>query len=375
MKLVYTSPVPYRSFTQRPHRFVQFFNERSGGRTLWIDPYPGRLPRVADLHKASQRAYHRPTEAVETCAAVGADPLMGPAVFRQLAWRRVLARVKRFVDGCDWLLVAGRPSYLALHLLQNTAPKASCYDAMDDFPEFYSGLSRWLSRRIEGRIANSVDAILVSSDALLRKFTRQGFAAELLRNGLDPSPEAAPDRARPQLVFGYVGTIGAWFDWQLLAAMARDLPEVLFQLIGPVLAPAPSLPANVRLCGERPNEELPNRLRRFTAGLIPFKINRLTAAVDPIKYYEYRSAGLPVISTRFGDMAVRGTDQQVHLVDQRTDFQDLLRQIRAHAGVSCEALRGFQAENSWRSRFASSRFFNTQVFKAHGGELGRAFAL
>lgn len=365
MKLVYASPVPYRSFTQRAHRFVQFFNERSGGRTLWIDPYPGRLPKIADLHRASQRVHHRRTEAVETCSPLGVDPLMGAAVFRRLAWSRVLARVRRFVDGDDWLLAVGRPSYLALHLLRNTAPKASCYDAMDDFPEFYGGLSRRLSRRIEGRIVRGVDAILVSSDALLGKFARQGLAPELLRNGFDPAPQTiCDDRTDPQIVFGYVGTIGAWFDWRLLTAMARNLTEALFQLIGPVLAPTPSLPANVRLCGERPNEELPNILRRFTAGLIPFKMNRLTAAVDPIKYYEYRSAGLPVISTKFGDMAARGTEQQVHLVDQNTDFQALLRRIKAHTDVSWQALHRFQAENSWRARFEGSRFLNRGVFGA-----------
>jgi len=214
--------------------------------------------------------------------------------------------------------------------------------------------------------ARGVDAILVSSDALLHKFAGQGLTTELLRNGIDPAPQAVcDDRTDPQqVVFGYVGTIGEWFDWRLLTAMARDLPEVLFQLIGPVLAPTPSLPANVRLCGEHPNEQLPNILRRFTAGLIPFKINRLTAAVDPIKYYEYRSAGLPVISTRFGDMAVRGTEQRVHLVDRNTDFQALLRRIKAHTGVSCQALHQFQAENSWRARFEGSRFLNREVFGA-----------
>jgi hypothetical protein len=31
-------------------------------------------------------------------------------------------------------------------------------------------------------------------------------------------------------------------------------------------------------------------------GIIPFKINKLSAAVDPIKIYEYLALGLPVVS-------------------------------------------------------------------------------
>ncbi len=47
-------------------------------------------------------------------------------------------------------------------------------------------------------------------------------------------------------------------------------------------------------------------MAEFDVGLIPFKQNALTAAVDPIKYYEYRALALPVISTDFGEMHERG---------------------------------------------------------------------
>ena len=371
MRLVYAAPVPFSSFAQRSHRFVEFFNERGGGRTLWIDPYPGRLPRLADSRRGRQRRYPRADAAVEVMlpAVLGVDPVMSVPLFRRLVWKPALKRIGTFTAGADWLLVIGRPSFLTLHLLANTAPRVSCYDAMDDFPEFYGGFSRWLSQRIESRIAGGVDAILVSSRALQDKFARRGFNTELVRNGLAPPQELARktvgSSGRGQPVFGYVGTIGAWFDWALLGEMARKLLAVRFDLVGPVMTPTPrGLPANVRLCGECASEDVPGTLRGFTAGLIPFKVNRLTAAVDPIKYYEYRAAGLPVISTRFGDMAGRGAQQDVYLVDQRTDFQNLLGAIRERLCVSCVELDRFRVKHAWRSRFERSRFFNAQVLKA-----------
>ena len=49
MKLVYVSPLQYGSFSQRPHRFVEYFNNRTNGQTLRIEPYPGRFPRLSDF--------------------------------------------------------------------------------------------------------------------------------------------------------------------------------------------------------------------------------------------------------------------------------------------------------------------------------------
>jgi hypothetical protein len=49
--------------------------------------------------------------------------------------------------------------------------------------------------------------------------------------------------------------------------------------------------------GRKPYEVLPAFCRHLDMGLIPFKINALTHAVNPIKLREYLSAGLPVVST------------------------------------------------------------------------------
>ena len=364
MRLVYVAPVPYTSFAQRPHRFVAFFNQRARGCTLWIDPYPGRLPRLADLRRAHPRTYPHIEEAVEVVSPPiwAADPAMARPSIRQLVWKPVVERVEAFIDGADWLLAIGRPSHLALHLLQSTGPRPSCYDAMDDFPEFYRGVARALNRRIEGEIADRVDDVLVSSTVLQDKFSRLGFATELLPNGLQthpiaPRPECSHTADEP--VFGYVGTVGDWFDWSLVIEMARSLPEVRFEIVGPEMAPPRKrLPANVHRAGECAGEEVFGRLRGFIAGLIPFKLNQLTAAIDPVKYYEYRAAGLPVIATDFGEMRRRRGEPGVHLVTKGMDFRAVLKGVEVQPPLSARALERFRAENSWQSRFERSRFFS-----------------
>ena len=369
VRLVYLSPVPHASFTQRPHKFVEYFNRSSGGRTLWINPYPGRLPKLADLTRPPAPTRRRlpqasSTDSVAVCSVLGCDPLMNNSVARRIGWKRVTGRIRAFVDGDEWLLAIGRPSNLALHLLRTMTPTSSCYDAMDDFPEFYAGLSRRLSRNAEKRIAESVQNILVSSDGLRQKFVGWGHSPEILRNGFDSRWAAEPRNAPKQPVFGYVGTIGAWFDWNLVCRMARELPKIHVDLFGPVRTAVPSLPDNVNLRGECSYGDVPKKLGGFTAGIIPFKINSLTAAVDPIKYYDYRACGLPTISSMFGDMRRHGGLPGVYFVDQHTDYQELLRRVVAAPRICGDALGKFRTENCWDSRFGGSVFFRAQIARS-----------
>ena len=344
---------------------VAWFNECAGSRTLWINPYPGRLPRLADFKRPQPQAHQHAGGQVEVLSPPHwvTDPLLAASRAGRIVWRGTLKRVRSFVEGRRWLLLIGRPSLLALHLLRTASSNVSVYDAMDDFPGFYSGLSRALSRSVERRIASRVQTILVSSSALRQKFDRLGVAeVELLRNGLDGEwPQARRAKSLPH-VFGYVGTIGPWFDWALINEMAQSLPDVRFEIIGPVVTPPTApLPDNVHLAGECIHQEVPNKLLGFTAGLIPFAANSLTEAVDPIKYYEYRATGLPVLSTAFGEMRQRAAEPAVHLIYRGMDFPDLRKRVVAQAPNSTAELAHFRQENAWRSRFEESRFLSAQA--------------
>ena len=110
-------------------------------------------------------------------------------------------------------------------------------------------------------------------------------------NRLPPCRISAVLRDDPRPIIGYVGTIGAWFDWELVIALAKSSPKIEFRLMGPVYVRPPTLPHNVCLEGALPHTEALLAMTQFNAGLIPFVENSLTACVDPIKYYEYRALG------------------------------------------------------------------------------------
>lgn len=371
MRLVYLAPVPYSSSLQRSHHFVDFFNRNTNGGTLWVNPYPGRFPQYKDIGRGRLRVYERTDESVKVLSPPTwiAEPALRTPLLRRIIWKPILDHVAAFVDRAEWSLVVGRPSLLALQLIQETHPSLSCYDAMDDFPEFYHGAAQIFHRRIEAEIAHKVDRILVSSTTLREKFERHNLSAELVRNGIDVRHTNTQSKFDGRRTFGYIGTIGAWFDWELIVRMARALPDIQFDLIGPeIVPPKKRLPGNVFRSGECSSEDVPHELHRFTAGIIPFKINRLTASVDPIKYYEYRTAGLPVISTRFGAMNGRGPDENVYLIDKDADFRAVLSDVENSPDISPDELEIFQKENSWQSRFEGCRFFHDLLIHVNCGK-------
>ncbi|QRY82442.1 glycosyl transferase [Pseudomonas sp. PDNC002] len=276
-------------------------------------------------------------------------------------WQRVFSRIDSFVSDSPTWLVIGKPSAFALHLLARFPHCSSMYDAMDDFPAFYAGFSRCALARRERAIAQRVDVLWASSPGLNARWERIRNDVRLVENALDLSVIVAASPAplsSPTKVFGYVGTMAAWFDWDWVSALARARPDDEIRLIGPVFEPPTStLPDNVVLLPACAHEAALQAMTEFDVGLIPFKRNALTASVDPIKYYEYRALALPVVSTDFGSMQGRSGAAGVFISHSIADIDSVVA-----AALQCErdpdVAQAFALQNSWEVRFDAAGLFS-----------------
>lgn len=359
MKLVYISPVPWASFAQRPHKFVEWFHTRFGGNVLWIDPYPTRLPTLNDSRRINMRTVEGKVKTpgwltVVLPGALPIEPIAGSGFLNRLLWRNVLLAVDKFIAKGKCRIGVGKPSVLALQVLARTSGCTAFYDAMDDFPAFYRGLSRKAMERRERAVARQVSQILVSSSALLDRFAAHRPKVTLVRNAcaadMFASVHSLP-RSSGTPILGYVGTMGHWFDWRLVCEIAKQNPSLHIHLIGPVYSSPPdSLPGNVELLPACDHATAVRAMQQFSVGLIPFKCTDLTASVDPIKYYEYRALGLPVLSTGFGEMALRNESSNVFLMEMGADLRKL---VDAALSYECEVktVQEFRIKNSWEARF------------------------
>jgi len=136
----------------------------------------------------------------------------------------------------------------------------------------------------------------------------------------------------------------------LLADVARQRPQWHIVLVGDStvdLTAYRSLP-NMHFLGRKPYADLPAYCRHFDVGLIPFKINELTKAVNPIKLREYLAAGLPVVSTPLPEAAL--LRELVHVADTPRVFcsavVDSLQMERVHR----QTLNKSVAADGWSSR-------------------------
>ena len=330
---------------------------------IWVDPYPTRLPGVSDLRRFGQRTDRLPPPfklrnlSVLAPFALPIEPLPGGTWINHMAcWRGMKHRLLEYAVRHRGSLVVGigRPHALAKWGLKVLAPIASFYDAMDDFPSFFRGISRAQVLRVERDIVQTVNRLWCTLPELLLRLSSGRVKGELLSNAYDmqvlPGVEMPTiGRTKGDVTIGYVGTISTWFDWTVVTRLAESLPSSRIRVIGPCFTKLPRLPANVSVEPACPREEAVQKIMQFDIGLIPFKKNRLTESVDPIKYYEYRALGKPILSTRFGAMPGHAHAGGVVFFEDASmsECADLALSVRP----SLEDVKRFRRENDWGARF------------------------
>jgi len=117
-------------------------------------------------------------------------------------------------------------------------------------------------------------------------------------------------------------------DQNLVLRLAEEVPQAQLVLIGTADVDVGRLRQreNIHLLGARPFRELPRYIAHFEVGIIPFVVNELTAAVNPIKLREMMAAGCPVVSTAMPEVAkyaendAAGTREGVVVADSRDAF-------------------------------------------------------
>lgn len=360
MRIVYLSPVRWESFAQRPHKFVEWAYRRTGEPVLWIDPYPTRFPTLSDLARRklqdAREGSNREASWITVLRPGGIpiEPLPGSSLLNSRMWSHCFKAIEAFSRSSRVLIVIGKPSALALEALERFKNCASLYDAMDDFPAFYSGFSRAALSSREDKIATEVDELWASSTALKNRWSHINGNVKLVHNALDARiiPRAPRRRCESgSRVFGYVGTMGAWFDWEWVTNLAAARPTDEIRLIGPLFSPPrKKLPPNITFLPACDHRAALRSMLEFDVGLIPFKATTLTESVDPIKYYEYRGVSLPVLSTYFGEMRTREKEVGVFVSRSMHELESLSQQA-LEMEDSFELAEEFISQNSWDRRF------------------------
>ena len=243
------------------------------------------------------------------------------------------------------------------------------FDCMDDHSGFSTNTKEALET--EDSLLKNADLVIVSSDLLEAKAKQINTHVIQIKNGTEFEHFANPcrngelDHLSDRPIIGYYGAISDWFDMELVAKCARKFPDWSFVLIGATfgadLKPVEGL-SNVIFLGEKPYKELPGYLGYFDVCTIPFKVIPLTLATNPVKFYEYLSAGKPVVSVELPELVAYRDD--CYLARSAEEFLTLL-QVAFNERKDENKIReriNLARDNSWDSRVGflinSSQIFN-----------------
>jgi GT2 family glycosyltransferase/glycosyltransferase involved in cell wall biosynthesis len=230
------------------------------------------------------------------------------------------------------------------------------YDCIDHHEGFGNNSNAIIS--LEHQLFEKADLTVTTSgwlDQLASKYSRQRI---LIRNACDfehfsHKPQTIYEDSKRRRIIGYYGAIANWFDQDLVEAVAIHFSDCCLLLVGADTVRAQERLGhlkNVVFLGEVEYSELPYYLHAFDVAILPFRINPLTLATNPVKVYEYLAAGKPVVSVRLPEVVA--FDQLISTANSTEDFIGALDTILENKSTEREVQirKQFASQQTWRHR-------------------------
>lgn len=283
-------------------------------------------------------------------------PLHDSKVVRKINARSIKKSIRLSMKENNFskpIIISSSP--LVGNILGSFDETSSHYFCLDDYSQFDGAFDSMIE--LENELLEKVSCCFAVSDTLVssRKpktgnsfFLPQGVSVEHFIINKDKIPERVKNLKTP--VIGFFGLVSEWIDLNLIAHCAKSLPDFTFLIIG-----KPSVDIsifneckNIIFIGEIPFNELPLYASAFNLGIIPFVVNELTVACNPLKLLEYLSLTIPVVSTNLPE--VQKFNKSVSVVSSYDEFVDAIKfEIHNDSEEKRLARRKIAEEFSWHS--------------------------
>lgn len=234
------------------------------------------------------------------------------------------------------------------------------YDCMDNHLEFCS-IKEQKDRvyRNEKKLLHDARNIIVTSERLKKQLLdRYGYSFEgkfvLVRNGYDGHILQNDSQKRKEnCIFKiyYIGTVASWFDADIIEKSLFEFSDIEYNIVGPVSGEASYIKhERVNYIGTVEHNRLQEVVEDADCLIMPFVLNELIEAVDPVKLYEYINFNKNIICVYYDE--VKRFEEFVHFYKNYDEYKEILLKLKGNNKLKYtqEERIKFLKENSWEKR-------------------------
>lgn len=265
------------------------------------------------------------------------------------------------------------------YLIDTLNPSLSVYYCVDDYSEVPFVDSSYILKE-EQKTAKKVDLVITVSRNRMKYFKEIGIQAvhylnnvarfrlfnKALKESFNPPANMKKILAQKKPIVGFVGNLASYKeDLELLTELVSSSPEYSFMFIGPIgsgemVTDLEKLKKqkNAYFLGPIDYEELYKYLKYTDVAIIARRINKANEGGFPLKYFEYLSAGLPVVVTDISSLHEFSKISDLGgIAKNSAEFKERIRywvELKRSSPVEYKKALKFRLEiakqNSWENR-------------------------
>lgn len=174
----------------------------------------------------------------------------------------------------------------------------------------------------------------------------------LIRNAYDGNIISVKEYENNNNTFklAYIGTISSWFDWKTITEAVQKRDNIEVHLFGPIDLTEIPCSDRIKYHGVIEHNKLYDVVKDMDCLIMPFVLNEIVKAVDPVKIYEYINFNKNVLIREYNE--VERLKEYVYFYNNADEFINAIDLMQKNNALkySMKARIDFLAKNSWKNR-------------------------
>lgn len=238
-------------------------------------------------------------------------------------------------------------------------PEISVYYCVDPIPDYHKkhGVEN------EKKLIENSDVVICTSKALFKEKGKLNNNCYFVPNGADlvETIDIKNLKAHKELnvirkpIIGYIGAIERRIDYILMQEVIELNSDKNFVFVGPLYKE--NLPEwffnqkNIHFIPSIPYDEVPDMIFGFDVCMIPFKKDKISDCIFPLKLFEYLGAAKPVVVTNFNEDLKEFTYDLVEFSSTAEEFSKTIDKSLKNNNVGLANARiELAKKNTWQNR-------------------------